>query len=428
MVYDSAAGTSRGTTTNGDWKSSNELYYGSSEGKAKLKLRACFSFLESTKPIAVTPEDPISAEVSNVSYTTADVDIKIDNPAKEYVSEYGYYIGKSEFSLSKVSLDINSYDPTLDLKLDIETTYKKLTLGQTYCYYAYAYIGGKLYKSELKTFKTEGISYFSVDSCTATDIVSNNATLSATFNNLFLSYADYFGFYLGTDKSNMEEVFATHILSSSKVHVNLDIASCYYKALSPNTLYYYSVYAVVGGEKYLSKVSSFVTGPASIGKYTIKYVASYNGQGAPKSQTKQHGKDIYLSDVIPTKEGNEFIGWALNAKSDEPDYMPGDLYTENCDTILYALWEEQKTDSGYVDSGDVDFNNAGGLKKGDINSDKFIDMSDVVVAQKIIARLTDYSDYGANAKTCADVNSDGYLTMVDVTEMQKYIAKLITDF
>jgi uncharacterized protein YraI len=45
LVYDSAASSSNGTTTNGDWKSYNELNPHSSEGKAKLKLRAHITFL-----------------------------------------------------------------------------------------------------------------------------------------------------------------------------------------------------------------------------------------------------------------------------------------------------------------------------------------------------------------------------------------------
>lgn len=49
LVYDSAASTSsRGTTTNGDWKSYNELNYNSSEGYRKLKLRAHITFIART--------------------------------------------------------------------------------------------------------------------------------------------------------------------------------------------------------------------------------------------------------------------------------------------------------------------------------------------------------------------------------------------
>lgn len=45
LVYDSAASSSRGTTTNGDWKSYNELNCNSSSGYQKLKLRAYITFI-----------------------------------------------------------------------------------------------------------------------------------------------------------------------------------------------------------------------------------------------------------------------------------------------------------------------------------------------------------------------------------------------
>lgn len=48
LVYDSAASTSRGTTTNGDWKSYDELNCNSSAGHQKLKLRAYITFLART--------------------------------------------------------------------------------------------------------------------------------------------------------------------------------------------------------------------------------------------------------------------------------------------------------------------------------------------------------------------------------------------
>lgn len=45
LVYDSAAKDARGTTTNGDWKSYDELNYNSSAGQKRLKLRAHITFL-----------------------------------------------------------------------------------------------------------------------------------------------------------------------------------------------------------------------------------------------------------------------------------------------------------------------------------------------------------------------------------------------
>lgn len=53
LVFDSAAGSSRGTsasvTSTANWKTMNELWSGSSAGKAKLKLRQMFTFLKCTE-------------------------------------------------------------------------------------------------------------------------------------------------------------------------------------------------------------------------------------------------------------------------------------------------------------------------------------------------------------------------------------------
>ena len=45
LVYDSAVSTDRGTTTNGDWKSYDELNYNNSAGQKKLKIRSYIAYL-----------------------------------------------------------------------------------------------------------------------------------------------------------------------------------------------------------------------------------------------------------------------------------------------------------------------------------------------------------------------------------------------
>lgn len=76
----------------------------------------------------------------------------------------------------------------------------------------------------------------------------------------------------------------------------------------------------------------------------ITYTVSYNangGTGAPESQIKTYGEDLTLSDVIPSKSGCAFLGWATSDTAEEPEYLSGGTYTENADITLYAVWKRK---------------------------------------------------------------------------------------
>lgn len=70
-----------------------------------------------------------------------------------------------------------------------------------------------------------------------------------------------------------------------------------------------------------------------IPNYTICYNAN-GGTGAPGCQTKTHNIDLILSTTKPIKNGNEFNGWRDN----QTLYQPGNIYSENKETTLYADW------------------------------------------------------------------------------------------
>ena len=57
------------------------------------------------------------------------------------------------------------------------------------------------------------------------------------------------------------------------------------------------------------------------------------------STTKFPSWPVALSDEIPERSGYVFIGWAASADADEPEYQPGDSYSQNADITLYAVWE-----------------------------------------------------------------------------------------
>lgn len=73
-------------------------------------------------------------------------------------------------------------------------------------------------------------------------------------------------------------------------------------------------------------------------EYTIKYDAN-GGSGEPDEQTKYHDVDLKLSKDKPTRDRYTFAGWALSKDAEESFYEPGDTFTINKDTTLYAVWE-----------------------------------------------------------------------------------------
>ena len=72
--------------------------------------------------------------------------------------------------------------------------------------------------------------------------------------------------------------------------------------------------------------------------YTITYNAN-GGSGAPAAQTKTHGVTLTLSSEVPTRTGYNFKGWAESSSATEAQYQPGDAFTKNANTTLYAVWQ-----------------------------------------------------------------------------------------
>ncbi len=72
--------------------------------------------------------------------------------------------------------------------------------------------------------------------------------------------------------------------------------------------------------------------------YSIKYNAN-GGSGAPENAEKIKGEDFAISSIIPTKPGSTFKGWSTNKNATTAEYQPNDIYTQNCDTEFFAVWE-----------------------------------------------------------------------------------------
>ena len=71
--------------------------------------------------------------------------------------------------------------------------------------------------------------------------------------------------------------------------------------------------------------------------YTVSYDAN-GGEGAPNAQTKVNGEDLIISSEIPTRSGYIFKGWSADSSDKTATYQGGDVYSNDVDVILYAVW------------------------------------------------------------------------------------------
>ncbi len=96
--------------------------------------------------------------------------------------------------------------------------------------------------------------------------------------------------------------------------------------------------------------------------YTIDY---YPGESEDVyvQQIKYHDEDITISEIVPTRDGYIFMGWAAKEDSELPVYMPGDTYSTNASLELYAIWRKNVYALIYND-GTMGFNTTGIPKEG----------------------------------------------------------------
>lgn len=96
------------------------------------------------------------------------------------------------------------------------------------------------------------------------------------------------------------------------------------------------------GDKITVFVNTTLYAVWALPTYTITYDAS-GGTGAPEPQIKNQSQNITLSSIVPTKEGDTFLGWAY-VRGGSPVYQPGDILSENRSFTLFAAWKsDQKT-------------------------------------------------------------------------------------
>ena len=92
-------------------------------------------------------------------------------------------------------------------------------------------------------------------------------------------------------------------------------------------------------------------------QFTIKYIANDDDEGTtiPKDQIKEFDEDIQLDELVPKREGYIFRGWATRKDATDIAYNPGDIYRNNENITLYAIWEKKlylKSTEYYIGTGE----------------------------------------------------------------------------
>lgn len=91
--------------------------------------------------------------------------------------------------------------------------------------------------------------------------------------------------------------------------------------------------------------------------YSIIYDANGGSNAPDHSSAVKAGITIALSTKKPTRSGYTFLGWSLDKNDNVSDYQPGDRYTVNGATTLYAVWKKQSSGGGsnktYIISGNI---------------------------------------------------------------------------
>ncbi len=147
--------------------------------------------------------------------------------------------------------------------------------------------------------------------------------------------------------------------------------------------------------------------------YYIVYNAN-GGQNAPLMQTKNKDEDIAISDVIPTREGYIFKGWATESNG-VVEYNANDTYKGNKTLYLHAVWEAKSYKISY---------NAAGGKNAPSNQnkihDKLLVLSDVIPVKDgfVFVNWFDGSDV-YNPGTLFEKNADTTLTAIWEEEEQE---------
>ena len=136
-----------------------------------------------------------------------------------------------------------------------------------------------------------------------------------------------------------EKIYGTKALQN-KSQIILEQADFDSNTLQKTT--YYLVYCYKNNGNQDNQQGKTFSGEISVRLILNKtsYVIAYDldgGTDGPSSQVKNHGEEVVLSDIVPTKQNYQFMGWTTT-KNGDVEYQAGDVYTRDSDLRLYAVW------------------------------------------------------------------------------------------
>ena len=109
-----------------------------------------------------------------------------------------------------------------------------------------------------------------------------------------------------------------------------------------------------GGDKYQKNQNLSLYAIWKINTYTISYQMNSTDAVQPasiSSQIKEYGKNIYLSSIIPTRQGYGFLGWSTDKNAKVKEYGAGGVFSLNKNTVLYAVWDTNSFSINYNANG-----------------------------------------------------------------------------
>lgn len=236
-----------------------------------------------------------SVSASNITTNDAKIEASIIGTN---ISTCGFYIGKSEISMTKTTETVNGYVERIYYNLSSD--YGQLEPGTTYYYKFFITINGTEYCSDLKMFKTQSVTY------TIKFDPGNGGSVSPSFVNV----------ESGNSIKLPTPTYSVKIIYDANGGVN---------APSPTSVplifgWWYNGSECIYGDIYYPSES-------------VTLSATYN---LPARGT--------VSSSYPTRDGYKFIGWATDKNATEALYEANDKINFNSNTItLYAVWEKQTT-------------------------------------------------------------------------------------
>lgn len=146
-------------------------------------------------------------------------------------------------------------------------------------------------------------------------------------------------------------------------------------------------------------------------EYTLNINCNHETQIAviPEAFNKNYQVRTYLNEYTPEKEGIKTLNTTVLVK-------PGDVIYIGVGNKNWPSMNEQTTETVYK----LTVNYL--PEKGDANLDGTVNINDVTLIQKYIAKSAEFSEKQIEA---ADFDGDGKINITDATNTQKYIAKVV---